>query len=251
MAVLGIRDMGLGTGASLSHYPILYAMQRMLLVVAKRPAAGQTKTRLCPPLTGAAAAALYTCFLRDTLDLMRQVPDVGRGIAYLPEAARDYFAILAPDMQLSLQQGVDLGQRLDHLLSAALEAGASQAVVMDSDSPTLPADYLMQAFAALSGPNDVVLGPCEDGGYYLIGLKRPQPRLLRDVQMSTPYVVRDTLALAEQLGLQVALLPTWYDVDTVAELDRLRAELRDAPPHMACYTRAFLAARSLGHELES
>jgi len=226
-------------------------MQRMLLVVAKRPAAGQTKTRLCPPLTGAAAAALYTCFLRDTLDLMRQVPDVGRGIAYLPEAALDYFAILAPDMQLSLQQGVDLGQRLDHLLSAALEAGASQAVVMDSDSPTLPADYLMQAFAALSGPNDVVLGPCEDGGYYLIGLKRPQPRLLRDVQMSTPYVVRDTLALAEQLGLQVALLPTWYDVDTVAELDRLRAELRDAPPHMACYTRAFLAARSLGHELES
>jgi len=251
MAVLGIRDMGLGTGASLSHYPILYAMQRMLLVVAKRPAAGQTKTRLCPPLTGAAAAALYTCFLRDTLDVMRQVPDVGRGIAYLPEAARDYFAILAPDMQLSLQQGADLGQRLDHLLSAALEAGASQAVVMDSDSPTLPADYLMQAFAALSGPNDVVLGPCEDGGYYLIGLKRPQPRLLRDVQMSTPYVVRDTLALAEQLGLQVALLPTWYDVDTVAELDRLRAELRDAPPHMACYTRAFLAARSLGHELES
>ena len=223
----------------------------MLLVVAKRPAAGQTKTRLCPPLTGAAAAALYTCFLRDTLDVMRQVPDVGRGIAYIPEAARDYFAILAPDMQLSLQQGVDLGQRLDHLLSAALEAGASQAVVMDSDSPTLPADYLMQAFAALSGPNDVVLGPCEDGGYYLIGLKRPQPRLLRDVQMSTPYVVRDTLALAEQLGLQVALLPTWYDVDTVAELDRLRAELRDAPPHMACYTRAFLAARSLGHELES
>jgi len=223
----------------------------MLLVVAKRPAAGQTKTRLCPPLTGAAAAALYACFLLDTLDLMRQVPDVGRGIAYIPEAARDYFAILAPDMQLSLQQGADLGQRLDHLLSAALEAGASQAVVMDSDSPTLPADYLMQAFAALSGPNDVVLGPCEDGGYYLIGLKRPQPRLLRDVQMSTPYVVRDTLALAEQLGLQVALLPTWYDVDTVAELDRLRVELRDAPPHMACYTRAFLAARSLGHELES
>jgi rSAM/selenodomain-associated transferase 1 len=212
----------------------------MLLVVAKRPAAGQTKTRLCPPLTGESAAALYACFLRDTLDVTRQVPDVARGIVYLPEAARDYFSALAPDMQLSLQQGADLGERLDHLLTAALAAGNQQAVVLDSDSPTLPAEYLIQAFAALAGPSDVVLGPCEDGGYYLIGLKRPQPRLLRDVQMSTPYVVRDTLALAKQLGLQVALLPTWYDVDTVAELDRLRAELNDAPPHAARHTRAFL-----------
>src|SRR4051812_33262078 len=218
-------------------------MQRMLLVVAKQPAAGQTKTRLCPPLTGDAAAALYACFLRDTLDVMRQVPDVGRGIVYLPEAAGDYFSALAPDMQLSLQQGDDLGERLDHLLTAALHAGALQAVVMDSDSPTLPAAYLKQAFEALAGPSDVVLGPCEDGGYYLIGLKRPQPRLLRDVQMSTPDVVRDTLALAEQLGLHVALLPTWYDVDTVAELDRLRTDLRDAPAHVARQTRAFLAEK--------
>jgi rSAM/selenodomain-associated transferase 1 len=172
---------------------------------------------------------------------MRQVPDVGRGIVYLPAAAGDYFSALAPDMQLTLQQGSDLGERLDHLLTAALEAGASQAVVMDSDSPTLPADYLVQAFAALADSCDVVLGPCEDGGYYLIGLKRPQPRLLRDVQMSTPHVVRDTLALARQLGLKVALLPTWYDVDTVAELDRLRVELPDAPAHTARHTRAFFA----------
>jgi len=226
-------------------------MQRMLLVVAKRPAAGQTKTRLCPPLSGAAAAALYACFLRDTLDIMRQVPDVGRGIGYLPETAAAYFAALAPDMHLSLQQGDSLGERLDHLLTAALEAGAAQAVVLDSDSPTLPADYLVQAFDALAGANDVVLGPCDDGGYYLLGLKRPQPRLLRDVQMSTPYVVRDTLALAAQLGLTVTLLPTWYDVDTLAELDRLRAELIDAPPHVARHTRAFLAAPSRGHVGES
>ena len=171
---------------------------------------------------------------------MRQVPDVGRGIVYLPEAASDYFSALAPDMHLSLQQGINLGERLDHLLTAALEAGAAQAVVMDSDSPTLPAEYLVQAFDALAGSSDVVLGPCEDGGYYLIGLKRPQPRLLRDVQMSTSYVVHDTLVLAEQLGLKVTLLPTWYDVDTVAELDRLRVELRDAPPHTARHTRAFL-----------
>jgi glycosyltransferase A (GT-A) superfamily protein (DUF2064 family) len=87
----------------------------------------------------------------------------------------------------------------------------------------------------------VVLGPCDDGGYYLIGLKRPQPRLLREVQMSTPFVMRDTLALADSLGLRVALLPPWYDVDTMTELERLRAELAEADQHTAIHTRALLA----------
>src|SRR5688572_21916738 len=117
-------------------------MHRTLLVVAKRPAAGQTKTRLCPPLAAASAAALYECFLHDTLDVMRRVPDVARGIGYLPNDAADYFHTLAPDMALTPQRGADLGERLDHLLADALAAGASQAVVMDSDSPTLPPEYL-------------------------------------------------------------------------------------------------------------
>ncbi len=111
---------------------------------------------------------------------------------------------------------------------------------MDSDSPTLPAAYVAEAFARLDGPDDVVLGPCDDGGYYLIGLKRPQPRLLREVQMSTPFVVRDTLALAEEMGLRVALLPTWYDVDTIAELARLRTELAESAKQTARHTRTLL-----------
>ena len=221
-------------------------MHRSLLVVAKRPAAGQTKTRLCPPLAAEAAAALYECFLRDTLDVMRAVPGVARAIAYLPQAANDYFRALAPDMALAPQRGADLGARLDHLLSDALAAGASQAVVIDSDSPTLPAAYVAEAFARLDAGTDVALGPCDDGGYYLIGLKRPQPRLLREVQMSTPFVVRDTLALADELGLRVALLPAWYDVDTAAELERLRGELASARNGVARHTRAFLHYE--GHE---
>jgi len=216
-------------------------MQRTLLVVAKRPAAGQTKTRLCPPLSGDSAAVLYECFLRDTLDITRQVPGITRAIGYLPEHADGYFQALAPDMALTLQRGADLGERLDHLLADALAAGADQAVVMDSDSPTLPAAYIAEAFRALDGPADVALGPSDDGGYYLIGLKQPQPRLLRDVQMSTPHVARDTLALADQLGLRVALLPSWYDVDTIAELERLRAELRDLPSAQARWTRSFFS----------
>lgn len=215
-------------------------MERTLFVVAKRPAAGQTKTRLCPPLTGDLAAQAYTCFLADTLDIMRQVPDVRRVIGYLPLDAAGYFTELAPDMHLTPQQGESLGERLDHLLTGALRNGARHAVVMDSDSPTLPASYVAAAFDRLAAGADVVLGPCRDGGYYLIGMARPLPRLLRDVQMSTPNVLGDTLALAAAAGAKVALLPEWYDVDTVAELADLRAELAATDTAVAPHTRRFL-----------
>ena len=195
-----------------------------LLVVAKQPAPGQTKTRLCPPLTHDQAADLYDCFLQDTLSIMRAVPDVRRVIGYLPEDAQGYFRQLAPDMELSPQRGASLGERLDHLLTEALLGGSQRAVVMDSDSPTLPTAYLQQAFEDLADA-DVVLGPTRDGGYYLIGVKQPQPRLLREVQMSTPRVLADTVALAEASGLTVSLLPAWYDVDTIEELRRLDGEM--------------------------
>ncbi len=195
-----------------------------LLVVAKKPTPGQTKTRLCPPLTPTQAADLYECFLRDTLELMRKVPGVQRMIGYLPEDASDYFRQLAPDMGLICQRGDSLGERLDHLLTETLAGGSRRAAVMDSDSPTLPAGYLSQAFERLLDA-DVVLGPTRDGGYYLIGVKQPQPHLLRQVQMSTPHVLSDTLALAEAAGLAVSLLPTWYDVDTITDLEQLESEI--------------------------
>jgi rSAM/selenodomain-associated transferase 1 len=199
-----------------------------LLVVAKRPAPGQTKTRLTPPLTPEQAA-----------ELIRRIPDARPILAYLPEGAEDYFRRLAPDFDLLPQRGADLGARLDQALSHCLADGFQRAVIMDSDSPTLPAEHLAQAFAALETA-DVVLGPCEDGGYYLMGLKRPAPRLLREVRMSTPNVLRDTLALADAEQLTVAQLPVWYDVDTVAELERLRAELECLPLDRAAHTRRFL-----------
>ena len=211
----------------------------MLFVVAKQPAPGQTKTRLCPPLNGETAAQLYTCFLQDTLDLMRQVPGVRCAVAYLPEDAGGYFRSLAPDMELVPQQGASLGERLDHLLTASLTNGAERAVVIDSDSPTLPAAFVSTAFALLDTA-DVVLGPCRDGGYYLVGMKTPHSRLLREVSMSTPNVLAQTLALAAAMGVQTALLPAWYDVDTIAELSELRSELATAKNGLAAHTHRFL-----------
>lgn len=219
-----------------------------LLVIAKRPAAGQTKTRLTPPLTPEAAAGLYECLLADTLDVARRVPGVDRGILYLPEGSEGYFAGLAPDFSLILQSGAGLGERLDNALTALLERGYRRAVIMNSDGPSLPAARVAAAFDALASGAEVVFGPSDDGGYYLVGASRPVPRLLRDVKMSTPTVLADTLALAAAEGLRVALLPRWYDVDEPADLRRLARELARAPATVAARTREYL--KTLAFELE-
>src|SRR5207245_11563285 len=168
------------------------ADQRALLVIAKRPFPGQTKTRRSPPLTPEQAARLYEAFLRDTLDLVRAVADVTRLVLYLPEEAAPYFRALAPDFGLLLQQGASLGERLDNALTHCLGSGFRQVVVVDSDSPTLPAACLSEAFDLLDR-QEAVFGPTDDGGYYLVGLTRPRPTLLREVRMSTPRGLRDLL----------------------------------------------------------
>ena len=125
--------------------------RRALMVVAKQPAPGQTKTRLSPPLDGTEASALYECFLRDTLDIIRQAQhmiDFDPIIAYLPAGAEGYFRTLAPDFGLLLQQGNDLSERLHNATAHCLTNGYDQAVIMDSDSPTLPASSLRDAFTA-------------------------------------------------------------------------------------------------------
>lgn len=211
-----------------------------LLVVAKRPAPGRTKTRLTPPLSPQQACALYECFLKDTLDLVREIPSVQPVIAYLPAYEKAYFNNLAPDFELLEQAGSDLGSRLDNALTRYLTGGYGKVVIMNSDGPTLPPSYLQMAFETLERDADVVLGPCEDGGYYLIGLKQPAPRLLRDVRMSTAHVTADTLTLAEEMGLQAALLPCWYDVDDVDSLARLIRELDGSSSGRASHTRAMV-----------
>lgn len=211
-----------------------------LLVVAKRPFPGQTKTRLTPPLSAWDAARLYECMLRDTIHLMEQVSKVDRYIAYLPETDEGYFRDLAPNFNRILQVGDDLGSRLDHSLTHCLSMGYQRVAIMNSDGPTLPPLYLASAFEILKDKADIVLGPSQDGGYYLIGLKKPAPRLLREVRMSTPYVLNETLAIAVEEGLRIALLPAWYDVDDTVSLSQLIDELKTDPNVRAKHTRAFL-----------
>jgi uncharacterized protein len=214
-----------------------------LIIVARRPIPGATKTRLCPPLDGETAAALYACFLRDTLLNARRVPGVQPVIMYTPEDAGSYFAELAPDLPARAQHGADLGSRLAHAFDETLADPGTCAVAIGSDSPDLPHHYISGAFGLLAGGADLVLGPADDGGYYLVGLRRPQPRLFLEVTMSTPAVLNDTLALAGELGLRSELLPIWYDIDTYADLRRLQANLETGDSLIAPDTRAFLGQR--------
>ena len=214
-------------------------MKRALLVIAKRPQPGKTKTRLTPLLSPEQAAQLYECFLLDTLDLARAVPGVNRFILYTPVNEAAYFAQLAPDFRLLGQHGQTLGERLDNALTDCLNNGFDQVAIINSDGPTLPAAHISQTFTLLEAA-EAVFGPSEDGGYYLIGLTRSQSRLLREVKMSTPTVLKDTLRLAKEEAVRVSLLPKWYDVDTFTDLQRLIRELETLPDGVAVNTRQVL-----------
>jgi hypothetical protein len=161
-------------------------------------------------------------------------------IAVTPPGAIALFEEWSPSGTLLLPiTGVDIGDCLAQVLGQLLARGHTQALALNSDGPTLPASHLCRAIAYLDEA-DVVLGPGEDGGYYLIGLKEPHPALFRDIDWSTERVTAQTLARAEALGLNVALLPAWYDVDTASDLERLRVEVAALPDDAVPHTRRFL-----------
>ena len=209
-----------------------------LAVMAKVPVAGEVKTRLCPPLAPAEAATLAECFLLDRLEQLGEVRDADGLVAFAPRERQPTLrALVPPGVRLIPQEGADLGARLDRVLTDLLAEGYTGAIAVDADSPTLPTAYLRRACAVLREEAvDAVVGPCEDGGYYLIGLRAPAPALFSDMAWSTAAVTEETLARARRLGLRLALLPSWFDVDRGEDLTRLRAA---GPPE------AFQPARTL------
>ena len=215
-------------------------------IMAKAPLAGQVKTRLCPPLSPDEAAGLYRCFLLDKIQQVRALERARPVIAYAPADRGEIFEALAPDLSRLPQQGSDLGVRLTRVLEDLLAAGHPAAVAIDSDTPNLPVGLLQQAVDRLADPElDVVLGPTEDGGYYLIGIRAPQPELFSAMPWSTPDVLPETLHRAQRRSLRLLQLPPWYDVDTPDDLGRLRADLVGAEARVAPHTRQYLSAYAL------
>lgn len=165
-------------------------------------------------------------------------------MAYTPIEAQAQFEEAAPGFALIPQRGGDLGARQLHLIEEVLALGLQAALVIGTDSPTLPRECLDEAVSLVMAPDvDVVLGPTEDGGYYLIGSRAAHAGLFENVPWSTPAVLGRTLERAQQLGLRVACLPTWFDVDTGTDLERLRIELEATPGAAPRHTREFLGRR--------
>src|SRR5438105_1568598 len=177
-----------------------------LVFMAKWPEPGRAKTRLSPPLTPAEAAELARCFLLDTLDGATWV-DADRWIAFAPAARRaDFERLAGTGVGLIAAETDDLGDALQAAQRAALGLGYQRVALVASDLPHLPPVRYSEAFAALQSA-DVALGPCADGGYYLLATKHTTPSLFRDVAWSTSAVYAQTLQRAEQASLRVAPLP--------------------------------------------
>jgi uncharacterized protein len=204
--------------------------------MAKAPVSGAVKSRLVPALTRDEAAALNRCFIRDVcasiegasaMVMAQSKVSVSALIAYTPAGTEPAFDGVAPaSFEFIEQRGEEFGARLINVASDLLGAGFDSVALMNSDSPTIPSSILADAVASLARPGDrlAIIG-ADDGGYCLIGLKRPHARIFEDIAWSTDAVFAQTLERAGELGLEVARMPPWYDVDDAASLRRLVGEL--------------------------
>ncbi len=209
-------------------------MSNALAIFAKAPIAGQVKTRLCPPLTPEHAAKLFRCFLLDTVERMCSLETVQVFLAITPADSEPLFRqMISFPVRYLPQRGDSLGEREINMLVDMLGEGFSRAVIIGSDIPTLPLVHIQEAFTRLEDPEcDAVFGPSRDGGYYLVGAREVHRPLFENIAWSTPQVLEQTLEQARLHQLAVALVPSWYDVDTVEDLQQLvidAREKRDGP----------------------
>ena len=206
-------------------------------IFAKEPRPGQVKARLASATSPQFAAKVADAFIRDTAARLAQV-EAQRFLVYSPNEGKEYFAALAgKHYQLVPQEEGDLGRRMQNFLRSQLQGGARRIVIVGADSPTLPHELIEQAFQELDRA-DLVLGPASDGGYYLLGCAGQEISPIFDnISWGSERVLWQSISRLADPSLRLALLPPWYDVDTVAVLWTLKghiAALRRAgfEPHL-------------------
>lgn len=199
--------------------------RRVLVLLAKWPEPGRAKTRLTHAIGSADAMALARAFLADTVALAERSGADELLVAYAPRRARAEFRRVAPHARLVAQPNGGFGSRLRAALRAGHALGA-RVVLIGTDSPTLPATTIRAAFKRLEAV-DAVIGPATDGGYYLIGARRPlPPSVFARMPWSTSTVAAETLRRLASAELRVAVLPRWYDVDDASGVARLSRDFR-------------------------
>ena len=228
-------------------------MKKAIVVFAKAPIAGQVKTRLIGILTPEEAKDLYICFLKDTFEFLEEFLEESEDedednelslvLGFTP--ADDLEAFEAADLNGCLmlaQSGNDLGERLKNCFDDLFGMGFKSVIIIGADTPTLPTEIISEAFSILTEEkNAITIGPTVDGGYYLIGMNSPHPALFENVSWSSDQVMIQTSQRAEMNGLTLSLLPEWFDVDSPADLERLKVNIRteEGDPY---YTKRFLKA---------
>ena len=212
----------------------------VIVVMAKQPVVGKTKTRLCPPFTPEEAANLFEALMRDTIYLTSQVPNAQTAVAISPPGSEAYFQSITPsNTRLLSVEGRDIGVCLAKSFELLFQQGYKKIIAFNADGPTLPLDYLVKTLEYLD-QHDVVLGPSDDGGYYLIGLKKLNWILFKDINWSTNQVFEQTKLKVKQAGLSLAETPPWYDVDTDPDFKRLVKDLENLSETSLPYTRQYL-----------
>ena len=211
-----------------------------LIVFARPPVAGKVKTRLTSLLTAQEAADLYAAFLQDAL---KQYGATNADIRlYLTEAQELSFSLLGASCHLQVPGALYV--KMASAFQETFALGYETVVIIGTDHPTLPDAYLQAAFEALSAPPAVVVGPTDDGGYYLLGMTRYYGELLHDMTFSQLDVSANTLRRARLTDARVVTLPTWYDVDFPADLQRLSYSA-----HLPTHTNAILRRLALKYKL--
>src|SRR5262245_61912710 len=202
--------------------------KRALLLFARRPRLGQVKSRLIPRFSPEEALAFHRALLIDSLDLLRRCGEsIGAECRlYLSEEGELDSGITAHlgATTTRIQKGFDLGDRLHHAFKECLEEGHQEVIVLGSDSPHVPAAYVIRAFNELAKA-EIVVGPARDGGYYLLGATGLHAPLLNDMPWGTAQLYRETVRRARREGITISSLPAWYDVDLPESVAQLWQEL--------------------------
>ena len=256
--------------------------KRAIVIAAKLPLPGKVKTRLSPPLSLNQSAQLYKCFLVDTINIVSTIKEIDRFIALYPKLSTEDLSLaslnnikkledsdvaakptfhslyescitsgllqngLPTAYTLIAQEGVDLGERLISVFEQLFSSGYDSVTIIGSDSPNLPVAFIKKSLNNLKKNSvDVTLGPCKDGGYYLIGLKAFYGDIFKEISWSTSSVFDETIDKIKKLGLCVSVLPEWYDIDNNKDLDFLREAILASPKEIALNTRNFLQDQAI------
>lgn len=191
-------------------------MKRAVICFTRVPKPGATKTRLLPVLKPEQCVGLHWAFLRDLAEVYRQL-DVHLFVAYTPDADWESLKTVFPHAGFYPQKGNDLGERMYRVIRKVLELGYESVVLTGTDLPRMTPAHLESGFAVLE-EKDIALGPTSDGGYYLIGMKKPCRDVFRIEGYGGASVLENTVAAAEQVGLTVGIAMTCDDVDTPEDL---------------------------------